>query len=84
VKYKVNFAQTRWITVHVEAEDEEAALEDAYDHLPGISAHETGWDSFGVWSSDYDDAMPVDEFLQVWKGKYDPRIDGEVVEIDED
>ena len=83
-KYRVNFATTKWCTVDVEAEDEASAIDEAYQELPSLSAQESGWGSFGRWSADQDEWLPVDEFFQVWKGEYNEEEDGPVVELEDD
>ena len=80
-KYKVYMARTTWLTVNVEADNEDEALEQAYEAAPKFSANEAGWGSLGKWSADAGEWMPVDEF----KGSdYSPQSDGPVVELNED
>ena len=76
-KYRVQFARTTWLTAEVDAEDEEQALEEAYEIVPGFTAHEAGWGSTGWWA-DADEWMPMDEFLG---DEYSEKAFGPVVEL---
>lgn len=79
-KYKVNMARTTWLTANVEADNEDEALEKAYDVVPGFSAQESGWGSFGKWAAEADEWRPLDEFHE----NYDPQEHGPVVELAEE
>ena len=54
-KFKVRFVTSAYAFVNVEAEDEEAAQEKAYDHLPTICANCSGWGKDGI-------SLEIDEF----------------------
>lgn len=73
-KYRVHFQSGASCTVTVEAEDEEAAIEAAYDELPGgICAQCSGWGQ--EWSID----------LGEWDlEKDDPKFEFKAVELEED
>lgn len=66
-KYAVSMEETCWVTVYVEADSEDEALEKGYEAAPdGICAHCTGWgtewgrDHEGPWGSDRDEVHLVD------------------------
>jgi hypothetical protein len=55
-KYQVSMPKVIWLTIDVEADNEEQAQEKAWDEAPGsICAQCTGWGSEG-WSIDDDNA----------------------------
>lgn len=80
-KYKVNLARTTWLTVNVEADNEDDALDQAYAEAPEFTAQESGWGSFGKWSADAAEWQPVDEW---WGSDYDEKAHGPVVEESDD
>lgn len=47
-RYQVVLETTASAYITVEAEDEEAAIEAAFDHLPGICAQCSGWGQAGM------------------------------------
>ena len=81
-KYKVQMARTTWLTAHVEADDEESAIDAAHEVTPGMTAAETGWGSSGRFTADTDDWLPIDEFYQAFEIAYDPDVNGPVVELE--
>ena len=78
--YDVHMARTTWLTMHVEADDEDQALEEAYQEAPTFTAHEGGWGSFGKWDADAGEWEPIDEFHNWAEKGYDPKAHGPVVE----
>jgi hypothetical protein len=71
--YRIYFHTTASTSVEVEADDYEAAVEAAYDGLPGgICAQCAGWGSDGPGIDMGDDWLVDDTFHQV---------DGESVEV---
>lgn len=78
--FRVHLARTTWLTVNVEADDEDQALEQAYDIAPVFSAAESGWGSYGQWSADAEEWMSLEDFYNAYGGEYNPERDGETVE----
>ena len=69
--YRVFFTSTASTVVEVEAEDFEAAVEAAYDGLPGgVCAQCAGWgggpgiELAGEWDADYTGAVVDGEFVE--------------------
>lgn len=83
-KYRVQMARVTWLTAHVEADDEESAIDAAHEVAPGMTAADTGWGSFGKFTADADEWLPLDEFYQVSDVTYDPNVHGLVVELETD
>ena len=63
-KYRVNFETGASLTITVEAEDPDLALDKAYEGLPGgICAQCSGWG--GQWDLDLGDWQALDEAPEV-------------------
>ena len=81
MKYKVNMARVTWLTANVEANNEEEAIEKAYEVAPSFTARESGWGSFDAWTADAEEWTPIDEFYNAFGSqKYDSETHGPVVE----
>ena len=74
--YDVRFARTTHLTVHIEADHPDEALELAPEEVPEFTAREAGWGSFGTWSAGADDWQTLDEFYK----PYSVKKHGKVVE----
>lgn len=51
--YRVQIPKVIWLSIRVESDDEEAAIEEAFQEAPGLCAQCTGWRT--NWSIDEDD-----------------------------
>jgi hypothetical protein len=59
-KYRVSFSQVTWISVDVEADDPDTALERAYDEAPAsICAQCSGWNQ--LWDRDDDAELEFED-----------------------
>lgn len=56
--YTVYFTKVTEIIVKVDAEDYEAAIDAAYDEIPGLSAHDSGWGK--TWSRSESDEAEIE------------------------
>lgn len=65
-KYRVSIPKVVWLTAHVEAEDEELAIEAAYEIAPSLCAHCSGWGS-DEWSVDEDEWGGIQDIHENFK-----------------
>ncbi|MEU4726496.1 hypothetical protein AB0G06_43455 [Nonomuraea dietziae] len=68
-KYEVQLARTDWYRLEVEADNEDEALDAAYNDAPSLCAHCTGWGYQTEGSVDADDWLGLEDF-------YGSRYDG--------
>lgn len=79
-KFKVELARVDWITVTVEAEDEEEALDKVMEEgVRGLCAYCSGYGPESDTVISADDPVPIDEFHKGWRQAYDEETDGKVV-----
>jgi hypothetical protein len=76
-KYNVTFVKTISLSIEVEADDEEAAIDEAYQQAPSLCAGCAGWgQKWGV--DDSSEWMTLEDF----HGEgYDASLDGATVEV---
>ncbi|MEU4224327.1 hypothetical protein AB0F17_08540 [Nonomuraea sp. NPDC026600] len=82
-KYKVNLARVTWLTAYVEADNEDDALEKAYNVVPPFTDQEAGRRQFDHWTASADDWLSLEDFYNAFN-TYDAKQHGLMVETDED
>lgn len=78
-KYRVRLITSAEYCIDVEADSEDAALDEAYQEAPGLCPQCGGWGK--KWGLDLGEWQSIEEFLGE---KYDPEMDGSSVELVEE
>jgi hypothetical protein len=79
-KYNVNLIAAVNLSVTVEADNEDAALEAAMDQAPGLCGHCTGWGQ-KTWCLELGEYETLEEFFG---DRYKPDLYGKTVELAEE
>lgn len=64
-QYDVQIPKVIWLNIKVEADNEEAAIEEAFQQAPGMCHQCTGWRT--NWSIDEDDWGGIEEVAPQFK-----------------
>jgi hypothetical protein len=72
--YRVQIPKVLWFSITVEADDEEAAITEAFEEAPGLCAQCSGWGR--NWSIDEDDWGGIADALPQFEVKAELIEDG--------
>lgn len=73
-KYRVQIPKVIWLNIKVEADDQESAIEEAFQEAPGMCHQCTGWRT--NWSIDEDDWGGIEEVAPQFEVKAELIEDG--------